>query len=142
MSRFIFKSEDRFLETLSRIGGDFKWGYNPQFLKKIMKLDESDSPAVIIQLEAICENPLAKKPMRGNRQGQREVYVLDSYRIYYYYIKKHNYIYFYEFSHKDKQKIKKRFSSKKAKKLFKNIVNVVGQYAKLDSNGHRFAVNL
>lgn len=141
MSHLIFKSENRFLETLSRKGGGLKWGCSPQFLKTILKLDSSDSPAVEKQMVEIYENPSRKKPMRGNRQGQREVYVLDSYRIYYYYIEQHNFIYFYELSHKNKQKIK-NFSPAKAKMLFKKVINDVGEYAKLDSNGLTFAVKL
>ncbi len=41
--------------------------------------------------------------MCANRKGQQELYVADSFRLYYSYNKKDNKIVFLEFSHKDVQ---------------------------------------
>ena len=143
MSRHFFKNKEEFINILNRCGGDSRcWAFNGKFYKDYKKIvDGSNLEDFKNDLVKIFENPGRLKPMFSKRQGQHEIYFDDSFRIYFYYFAKIDYICFYEISHKDNQKLK-NFNNKKAKELHKKIFNIAEMYSKQDTHGIQFKVKI
>ena len=97
-------SKEEFNETLFGMGGKLiEWEYEKKFFKVVRKLDKSVLVKLLKQIEKIFKNPKIGKYMFANRKGQRELYVDNSFRLYYSYCEKDNRIVFLEFSHKKAQ---------------------------------------
>ena len=90
--------EDLFIEH-----GHVSWDCNKKFFKSLKKCDNSDLIKLLKQMKKVFENPTAGKYMSANRKGQLELYVANSFRLYYHYFKKDNFVFFDEFSHKKAQ---------------------------------------
>ena len=77
--------------------------YKKKVLKTISKIkNEAIKEKVKKQIEKILENPEIGKPMRYNRRGTREVYIVP-YRLAYAYIPSENKVVFIDIYHKDEQ---------------------------------------
>lgn len=86
------------------IGGvSVDWEYQKKFFKAVKKLEKSVLNKFLKQIEKIFYNPKIGKYLYANRKGQRELYVDNSFRLYYTYCEKDNKIVFLEFSHKKAQ---------------------------------------
>lgn len=90
-------------EVFMGFEGMLSWDFNKKFFKSVKKCDNSDLVKLFKQMKKVFENPYVGKHMSANRKGQLELYVANSYRLYYYYSEKDNFIVFHEFSHKDNQ---------------------------------------
>ena len=84
------RNESQLNAVLQEILGEslMEWIYRKDFFKSIKQ---------------IFQNPDVGKHLSSNRKGQQEVYVADSFRLYYSFCKKENRIEFLEFSHKKHQ---------------------------------------
>ena len=97
-------SRQEFNATLVGMGGKLiEWDYEQKFYKVVRKLDNSVLVKLLKQIEKIFKNPKIGKYMFANRKGQRELYVNNSFRLYYTYCEKDNKVVFLEFSHKKAQ---------------------------------------
>ncbi len=77
--------------------------YKKDFLKAISKIKNQAVKAKIKKhVEKIIENPKIGKPMRYNRKGTREVYIVP-YRLAYAYNPAENTLIFLDIYHKDEQ---------------------------------------
>ena len=81
----------------------YKCKYKQNFFKSLKKLDKSVLSKLFKKIKQIFANPNVGKHMRANRSGQQEVYVADSFRLYYTFDSMENEIEFLEFSHKKHQ---------------------------------------
>lgn len=97
-------SADELNEAFVRLGGVLRyWEYDKKFFKSIKKIDKSVLEKFFKQIRKIFENPYVGKHMACNRKGQLELYVADTFRLYYSYDERDNKIVFLEFSHKKYQ---------------------------------------
>lgn len=91
-------------EAFCRVGGlVIDWECQKKFFKAVKKLEKSGLNKFLKQVEKIFNNPKIGKYLYANRKGQRELYVDNSFRLYYNYCEKDNKIVFLEFSHKKAQ---------------------------------------
>ena len=77
--------------------------YKKKFFKSLKKIDKTVLFKLFKKIEQICSNPSIGKYMCANRRGQQEVYIADTFRLYYSYNERENKIEFLEFSHKKHQ---------------------------------------
>ena len=97
-------SADELNEAFLKLGGVLRyWEYDRKFFKSIKKIDKSVLEKFLKQTQKIFENPYVGKNMAYNRKGQLELYVADTFRLYYSYNERDNKIVFLEFSHKKNQ---------------------------------------
>ena len=94
------RNESQLNAVLQEILGEslMEWIYRKDFFKSLKKLDQ-----LLKKIKQIFQNPYVGKHLSSNRKGQQEVYVADSFRLYYSFCKKENRIEFLEFSHKKHQ---------------------------------------
>ncbi|WP_407461412.1 type II toxin-antitoxin system RelE family toxin [Methanobrevibacter sp.] len=97
-------SAEELNELFVKVGGVLRdWEYDRKFFKSIKKIDKSVLEKFLKQIRKIFENPYVGKNMAHNRKGQLELYVADTFRLYYSYIEKDDKIVFLEFSRKKHQ---------------------------------------
>ncbi len=85
-------------ELFVKVGGVLRgWEYDRKFFKSIKRLTKSVFEKFIKQIRKIFENPYVGNNMAYNRKGQLELYVADTFRLYYSYIEKDDKIVFLEF---------------------------------------------
>ena len=77
--------------------------YKKEFFKSLKKRDKSVLSKLFKKIEQIFINPYVGKFMCANRSGQLEVYIADTFRLYYSYNERENLIEFHEFSRKKHQ---------------------------------------
>ena len=77
--------------------------YTNEFFKSLKKRDKSVLSKLFKKIEQIVTNPSIGKHMCANRRGQQEVYIADTFRLYYRFNEWENIIEFSEFSHKKHQ---------------------------------------
>ena len=99
------RNETQFNAVLHEILGNpiIEWICDRDFVKSLKKLDKSVLSQLLKKIKQIFINPNVGKHLSSNRKGQQEVYVADSFRLYYSFCKKENRIEFLEFSHKKHQ---------------------------------------
>ena len=99
------RNESQLNAVLQEILGDsiIEWIYEKDFFKSLKKLDKSVLSQLLKKIKQIFLNPNVGKHLSCNRKGQQEVYVADSFRLYYSFREKENRIEFLEFSHKKHQ---------------------------------------
>ena len=99
------RNESQLNAVLQEILGDsiIEWIYKKDFFKSLKKLDKTVLSQLLKKIKQIFQNPDVGKHLSSNRKGQQEVYVADSFRLYYSFCKKENRIEFLEFSHKKHQ---------------------------------------
>ena len=77
--------------------------YTKEFLRSLKKRDKSVLSKLFKKIEQIVKNPSVGKHMCANRSGEQEVYIADTFRLYYSFNEKENIIEFREFSRKKHQ---------------------------------------
>lgn len=97
------RSKRELERALMEMGGTLGWEYDRQFFKAVKKQDNTVLRKIFKQVEKIFKNPDVGKRLKRNRKGQREVYIADSFGLYYSYCEKDNKIVFLEFSQKKMQ---------------------------------------
>ena len=98
------RNERHFNELINEMSGGLSrsWDYINRFYRSIKRRNKVVQISALKQIDKILNNPNIGKLMRGKRKHQREVYVADSFRLYYRVTGK-GVIIFLEFSHKDEQ---------------------------------------
>lgn len=98
------RNERHFNEIINEMSGGLSrsWDYINAFYRSVKRRSKVVQVSTLKQIDKILHNPNIGKLMRGKRKKQREVYVADTFRLYYR-VSEKGVIIFLEFTHKDDQ---------------------------------------